>query len=148
METWRDTTSTPAQDDLDSLLTAAIDFAEQRLAEHGVLLPFAAAVSAGGEIDILALDPDENDQPEPEEVLADLVAAAQETASSGRAAAFVSDVLLEDDQDALRIEMEHREGVTFEIFLPYTRDAEALEITFGEMVATDGEARLWGVEQA
>jgi hypothetical protein len=142
MATWRDTTSSTAQDDLDGLLTAAIEFAEQNLVEHGGMYPFAVAVSEDGEIDILAFEPDEGEEPEPEDVLEELRAEARETAGSGRAAAFVTDVLLENESDALRIEMEHREGVTFEIFLPYTRD-EAQSISFGEMSAADGEAHVW-----
>ncbi|MCW2842625.1 MAG: hypothetical protein JWN22_541 [Nocardioides sp.] len=143
MASWRDTTSATAQDDLDALLNAAIEFAEQQLVEHGGMYPFAAAVSESGEIDILAFEPDEGEEPEPEDVLENLRVAARESARSGRAAAFVSDVLLEDDADALRIEMEHRDGVTFEIFLPYTSDAETQSIVFGEMAAADGEASIW-----
>lgn len=148
MASWRDTTSTAAQDDLDGLLNAVIPFAEQHLVEHGGLYPFAGALSAGGEIDILAFEPDEGEEPEVEDVLAQLHAAAGETAGSGRAAAFVTDVIVDNDGDgdaeALRIEMEHREGIAFEIFLPYTRDEAGSEVTFGEMTVADGEARLWG----
>jgi hypothetical protein len=142
MASWRDTTSTEAQDDLDGLLNAVIGFAEQTLLEHGGLSPFGASVATDGDIGIMAVDTGE-DGSDPEQTLADLRAAARKDA-----AAFVSAVLLEDDTEALRIEMEHREGVTFEIFLPYARDTSTQEVTFGEMNTTDGEARVWGAGAA
>lgn len=45
---WRDANPQPVQDDMDDLLDAALNLAEERLAQHGGFYPFSMAVDTSG----------------------------------------------------------------------------------------------------
>lgn len=69
MVSWRDTASPEAQSDLDSLLNAALPFAQQMLAEHGEFYPFAITLSGSGEQGVVAGDTVGSEHPSCDEVL-------------------------------------------------------------------------------
>lgn len=142
MTSWRDTTSHRAQDDLDGLLNAVLPFAEQTLAKYGEMFPFGAAVSAEGQIEMMAADPGQGDQPPSAEIVDLLYEAARESAGTLRAVAFVADVRIEGG-DAIRIELEHREGTSLALVIPYTRSRFRKTISLGQMSGGVGESRLW-----
>lgn len=142
MTSWRDTTSHRAQDDLDGLLNAVLPFAEQTLAKYGEMFPFGAAVSAEGQIEMMAADPGQGDQPPSAEIVDLLHEAARESAGTLRAVAFVADVRIERG-DAIRIELEHREGTSLALVIPYTRSRFSKTISLGQMSGGAGESRLW-----
>jgi hypothetical protein len=145
MVSWRDTASVAAQDDLDQMLNAVLPFAEQTLSRYGELLPFGAAVSSDGQVVLLAADPGLGEHPPSVAVLDTLYAGARASADTRRAVAFVADVRA-NGADALRLELEHRQGVTLVLVVPYTRSRFRRTITFGEMQGSPGRARVWGTE--
>lgn len=142
MTSWRDTTSEEAQNDLDELLNVVLPFAEQTLAKHGEMFPFGAAVSSVGHIEMMAADPGHGDQPPSAEILDLLYQGARESAATRRAVAFVADVRIESG-DAIRVELEHREGASLAIVVPYTRSRFRKTISLGVMSAGPGESRTW-----
>ncbi|HEY2313107.1 MAG TPA: hypothetical protein VGH96_05805 [Streptosporangiaceae bacterium] len=144
MESWRDTASTDAQADLDELFNAVLPLAEQHLARYGEFFPFGAALSADGQVKILGGDPGQGERPQSQAVLDVLYQGAREDGSAHRAAAFVADVLAEG-VDAVRVELEHREGNVLTILVPYSRSRLKRAITFGQMRVSAGQARVWGV---
>jgi hypothetical protein len=138
--TWRDTTSEHVQSDLDRLLNTALRFADEMLREHGVFYPYGAAITRGGEEQVFAADPGEEDDPNPSEVLTSLVNGMSEEAAELRAAALVSDVTSERT-DAVMIHLEHADSMAMTVLVPYRQTEEDLE--FDDLTATPTEALIW-----
>lgn len=109
-----------AQNDLDVLLNSVLPFAEQTLAKYGELFPFGAGVDVGGQVAMLAADSGLGEHPASNQVLDALYEGARAEAASHRAVAFVADVRA-NGSDAVRIELEHREGVALVLLIPYSR---------------------------
>lgn len=143
MSTWRDDASVMAQEDLDSLLGVALEFAQQRLTAHGEFFPYAAAVRTGGEIEMIAADPGLlGDRPPSQQVLEVCVAGVVAQRDEIRAAAIVADVCA-DDGDAIRIELEHAEGPVLTVLLPYAKKRLRKTIEYGALSASAGRAQIW-----
>jgi hypothetical protein len=128
MASWRDSASQQCQDDLDGLLNVALPFAQQMLAKGGEFYPFAAAVTAGGETRLTAPEPGQDDQPASATVLSSLFGALRQDRADLRAVAVCSDVRL-PDSDAVRVELEHRDGQTMAACCPTGRSGPAGEST-------------------
>jgi hypothetical protein len=144
---WRDQLSQGAQDDLDGLLDAVLPFGQQMLAEHGEFFPYGALVEADGQV-VMVATPEDSARPASSQVLEDLYRAAQQASGTTRAAAFVSDVRLPRSMfgDAIRVELEHREGVGLAVLLPYRRSSH--EVEYGDLSAQRGVQRVWIPGQA
>jgi hypothetical protein len=147
MTSWRETASQQAQDDLDTLLTLTLPFAQQQLAEHGEFFPFAAAVGADGIPTLISADPSLGEHPASVDVLNQLVGGLQEQAGNLRAAALVADVRA-GTSDAVRVELEHRDGQAIRALLPYKRKRLRRGIDYGELVAAPGSQRIWPGSEA
>lgn len=119
----------PPPDDLDLLLGAAIEAAARLLSTNGEFYPFAIAVDADGELVAPEIHP-EGDHPAAEDVLALLVGALR--AGEGlRAAVLCSDVRLADrDSDAIRLDLEPRDGDALTVLVPYA-EGPVLDDPFG-----------------
>ena len=120
MTSWRDSASGQSQDDLDGLLNVTLPFAQQMLAKSGEFYPFGAAVSADGGTRLLAGDPGQGEHPASPEVLYTLLAGLRQTRADLRAVAICSDVGLADT-DAVRVELEHRDGHAMAVLMPYKK---------------------------
>lgn len=143
MSSWRDGASPQAQSDLDGLLAAVLPLAEQTLGKHGELFPYAATVDNEGHEALVSADPSaDEDLPSSHDVLALLYEAAQNSAEALRAVSFVAAVRVADT-DAIRVELEHAEGIAMTVVIPYVRDAASEAITIGQPRATAGFARVW-----
>lgn len=141
MTSWRDTASPQAQADLDGLLNAVIQFAEKQLANAGEFYPFGAALSVEGQVTLLAVDPGLGERPESQAMLDALYQSARDVSARIRAAAIVADVRAEGT-DAVRIGLEHREGSVLEVLIPYDRDPLQRTVTFRQIRASAGQARV------
>ena len=130
-----------AESELEQLLNAVIPFAQQMLSKHGEFNPFAAAVSREGRLKFIGIPPHEQNK-----ITEDLIDRLRETliigASKGdyRATGICSDVsvAVTDDgekSDAVRISLEHLDGQSMNVFLPYRMDP-AGEIEYGEIFAS------------
>jgi hypothetical protein len=138
---WRDQVSPDAQDDVDGLLNAVLPFSEKMLADHGEFFPYGAAVSREGEMRMLSPWTGA-DRPPPDDLLDVLYEGVRAAASDTRAAAFVSDVRIgELDGDAVRVELEHREGVALVVLRPHRLSDGAVE--YGELILQSGASRIW-----
>lgn len=142
MTSWRDSASQGAQDDLDRLLDQSLPFAQDMLDKHGEFFPYAVAMSDAGEISLIAGDPGEGDQPTSVTVLEVLTEGLRAARDTNRAAALVSDVRLADS-DAVRVEMEHREGQSIVVLLPYRKKRLRRGVEYEPMRAGAGESRIW-----
>jgi hypothetical protein len=142
MVSWRDTASDEAQADLDGLLNAVLPFAEQTIAKYGELFPFGASVNTSGDLAMLAADPAIGEQPASNEVLQMLRQGVQRSLDTTRAVAFVVDVLVEGS-DAIRMEMEHREGTAIVVLAPYTHSRFNKSVTLGQMSVSAAPLQVW-----
>ena len=143
MTSWRDGVSQNAQDDLDELLHVVLPFAEKLLGKYGEFYPFGAAVSHVGECAVTGADPGPGENPPSAEVLTALYEGALASADGLCAVAFVADVWA-SGSDAVRVELEHRDGVAVLILMPYTRSRFRKTLSFKPMRVSPGEARIWG----
>ncbi|OOK66761.1 hypothetical protein BZL30_8421 [Mycobacterium kansasii] len=114
-----------AQADLDELVDAATGFALERVASAGEFLPFALAVSNGGERQAIAPNYPRGRELPIAEQIATQWRALTDLKDSLRAAAVAVNVrLTEANQDGIEISVEHREGVAIGLIFPYTRGAD------------------------
>jgi hypothetical protein len=139
---WRDEASPEAQDDLEGLLDAALPFAQQMLEKHGEFFPYAVALDEAGEVRMVAADPGLGERPLSTDVLDTLVAGLREERDRLRAAGLVSDVRLQQS-DAVRVELEHRDGHAIAVLLPYKTRRLRRGVEYGEMAAIAGVHQIW-----
>lgn len=142
MTSWRDSASPSAQDDLDDLLNLVLPHAEDLLRRRGEFFPFGATVSIDGVAALIGADPGLGRRPPPDRVLASLYRAVQGDAAALRAAAFVADVRI-GRSDAIRVELEHRDGVAPVVLVPYLPSKANKAVKLGLMSAVEGEPRVW-----
>jgi hypothetical protein len=144
MPSWRDTTPQAVQDDLDGVVTAALNAAQHLLTKNGEFFPFGITVSRSGEIGMTAADPGQGERPASLAVLDGLYAGAASRRDSYRAVGFVADVKA-NGGDAVRVEAEHRDGgPPLVVVMPYARKGLVKKaVTYGEMIAGPGERRIW-----
>jgi hypothetical protein len=142
MASWRDTASQVAQDDLDGLLDLTLPFAQEMLGTRGGFFPYGASVSIDGVTQLVAGDPGQGENPRSEDVISVIVNGFTSDRDGLRAVAVVTDVRL-TDYDAIRVELEHRDGQSIEVLLPYdnTRVGEGVE--FGALAAAPVPPRFW-----
>jgi hypothetical protein len=145
MTSWRDSMTPEGQADMDQLLDAALPFAQESLTKHGEFFPYAISLSDEGEIAVVMGHPGVGgEHPRSSDVLDFLYQALMAKRDSIRAAAVVSDVRLREPAgDAIRVEIEHREGAVIAVLLPYAKKRFGRGITFGELIATAGERHFW-----
>jgi hypothetical protein len=142
MASWRDLVSARAQGDLDGLLDAVLPFAVQSLERYGEMYPYGASISADGELRMEAAA-GSDERPATSELLSTLYAAARSSSRTNRAVAFVADVTVGGGGDAVRVELEHAEGLALVVVAPYSRDRSTGAVTLGQMSAARGETRIW-----
>jgi hypothetical protein len=127
---------------MDSLLNATLPFAQDQLAKRGNFVPFGAVVTVDGAITMLGGyvgDPKATSR----DLLELLVDGARQNSASYRAVAIVADGLIGGKQDAIRIDVEHRDGHAIASALPYTKRRFGRGIDYGELIAADGQRRIW-----
>lgn len=144
MSSWRDTASAQAQEDLDDLLNVVLGFAQQQLSAHGEFYPYAAAIRADGEAEMIAAQPDPNNEhPRSADVAAACLGALTDRRHRIRAAAIVTDVRVRDGGDAISVDLEHAEGRALTVLLPYTKMRLSKKIEFGQLRAQAGQRQIW-----
>lgn len=138
-----------SRDDMNALLTAAVDVATDRLTEEAEFAPFALAMQAD-DGEILHLEPDEEGEAldDAEQVRALLIGGLRKGAAEHRyrAVAIVSDVTLEDELGeavtaAIHVAIEHRDDDPVTCMVPYDLGDETVEL--GELVAEPGERQVF-----
>ena len=144
MPSWRETTPQAVQDDLDGVVSAALDTAEHLLVKNGEFFPFGMTVGDGGDVGMAGGDPGLGEAPASLAVLETLYAGAKGNRDAYRAVAFVADVAASGG-DAVRVEAEHRDGgPPLVVVMPYVRKGLVKKaVTFGQMTADAGERRIW-----
>lgn len=142
MASWRDSASTAAQGDLDRLLNEVVPYARAHLVPGAEMLPFGASLDDSGDLSMLAVAPGAQVPSGARAVLDLLYDDARDGSAHGRAFAFVADVRSGDDP-AIRVDLEHREGVALLVTLSYTHSRLRRRVVLGPMVVRTGTRRIW-----
>jgi hypothetical protein len=142
MASWRDSASEQVQTDLDGLLNTVLPHAQQQLEARGGFFPFGATVDGAGQVALAAAEPGKGERPDSQSVLDALYDGVRADRTNRRAAAFVADVLV-DGGDAIRIELEHAEGASMSVALPYSRSRIRKSVSYGQLEAGVGHPRVW-----
>lgn len=149
MVSWRDDASPQAQQDADTLLSTVLEVAGQRLATDGGFYPFGAAYTTAGDLVLLEGDPDLGDQPSTDDVLHSLHVGTEQRRDEYRSvalAADVTDAVTGEDRTGVRVEIEHREGTSLVLLVPYTRAPQGA-LAYGEMEGALNARRVWAVDR-
>jgi len=140
MSSWRDGVSEDVQAELDKAWLAAVTFAEQMLEREGAFHPYAVKLSEEGEMEMATVPAGAEDALQ---TLLDGLAAQR---NALRVGAVVAAVHLESIQsDAVRVDIEHREGVALTLVLPYTRKKLRKKVEWGETQSMLVGPRIWAV---
>jgi hypothetical protein len=142
---WRDSVSQSCQDDLDRLLREALPFAQQCLAKYGEFFPYGVSLANSGATGMVAAN-EGSEHPASTDLLTMLYDGLRGQSAELRGAAVVSDVRIKDpDGDAIKIEIEHREGVAMAVLLPYRAQKKMFgrDVVYSDMRAAPAERRIW-----
>jgi hypothetical protein len=145
MTSWRETTSEQAQDDLDRLADATIAAARNFLDRNGEFIPFPIAIKADGELALIGLQqPETTEIPLSQDVIDGIVDLFRDRRDSLRALAIGADVRIADeDIEAIEVRLEHREGVSLSVLVPYLRDSLDETYEYEEPRVQPGDPAIW-----
>lgn len=143
MTSWQEIPQ-PVQDDLDALVSSALDTAQGLLDRNGELFPFGVTVDPRGDVAVVHGDPGPGEQPLSQDVLDLLHDGARHERDGLRAMAFVADVRLADS-NAIRVELEHREhDEALVVLAPYRLTGLLRKrARFGDLGFLGGTRRVW-----
>ncbi len=131
-----------AQADLDRLLAAATQYAREKLAKHGNFFPFGAAIRTTGEVKLIATQSmiPADEVPDSADLSALCRSAMGRKRDHLRAAAVISAVRAEHE---IRIELEHHEGISLSVLLPYTRKRLVHSVSLGAPEVQQSAPQIW-----
>jgi hypothetical protein len=112
------------------------------LDKRGEYYPYGAAVTIDGQSELTAGDPDEGEHPASVDVLNTLLAGFRAKRDQLRAIALVADVRV-GDSDAVRVELEHRDGHAIAVLLPYKKKRFGRGIEYGQLQAGSATHQVW-----
>ncbi len=138
---WRDDISKDAQGDLDTVFSQAAMLAQTLLMRNREFFPFAATISTKGAVGLSTPLPDVA-APSVHDVIESIVAELKKGKAGKRAYAITALARTSDGEEAVRIELEHKEGVALVIGLPVVR-SDSGAISFGDMRALPGSRLVW-----
>jgi hypothetical protein len=130
---------------LDNLLNVLLPFAKQQLEKSNSFYPYAAQVENGQVIMVNVHLGEE--YPDSNLLIDQLDAIFSEAAESGKiqAAGICLDATISDvdrdKTDAIQIDLEHKNGESLRIYVPYVRKAD-WEIVYGELF-TQSKDLVW-----
>ncbi len=137
---------------LDDLLNALLSAAIEMLERGGSFLPFAYVTTTDEEIEEIPLILAE-DEVTAETALETLTTTLRLGVDSGRylAVGICADMEITDPRDGVHTDailamLEHREGTSVDVFLPYSTDEEG-KAALGELFAVPGEGTVFGAEE-
>jgi hypothetical protein len=135
-----------AKGEIEKLLQYLLPFAEEKLNRDGEFHPYAAMVTADGQLRTVPAAGGEH--PDVSDLLLALHQELRDRAAEGsiRASGIAADVTLTDPdsgetRDAVQVELDHAETEAVDIYVPYESAADG--IRFGELVAAAGSAPVF-----
>lgn len=133
------------QPELDRLLDSALALARQRLAAASDFEPFA--IFADSNSRVMAMDWDTaplGKHPEIQQILGAAVVALRHVRDDARCTALIVNTHLSKEKtDALEVRLEHCQGTSVVVFLPYKRAKFGNHVDFGDMKVYNGKQTVW-----
>lgn len=142
MTSWRDSTPDDVQTLFDGLFGLGLDAALDMLTKRKEFYPFGFE-ARGGEAVMVGSDPGLGDHPESQAVLDLLYEGGRSRRGDMDAVAYVCDVRLDSGSDAVRVDLEHRDGHTLQIVTPYRIKRIGRGVETGQMSVPSGVRRIW-----
>jgi hypothetical protein len=139
MSNWGDDLSESAKTEMDKVLTAAIAFAEKMLEGQGAFYPYAVKLTEAGETEMVTAPAGSED------ALTTLTETLVAQRFELKVGAVVAAVHLQSiESDAVRVDLEHRDGAALTLVRPYTRKKLRKKIAWGDMQSMVVDPRIWG----
>ncbi|MGC7346835.1 hypothetical protein [Mycobacteroides abscessus] len=142
---WRSIASPQAQDDVDKLFGDAIKFVAVELAHADDFAPFMMVISLAGEISVrrsaIATTPRDEAG-----VVRGLELPGDGDQLRARAAVLDVTALVPVAGDAIKIKIEHAEGIAIDMLVPYRIDSDGATINVQAANAARAELLLWTPE--
>jgi hypothetical protein len=139
MSNWGEDLSEKAKTEMDQVLSVAITFAEKMLQGQGAFYPYAVKLTDEGETEMVTAPAGSED------ALATLTEGLVAQRIELRVAAVVAAVHLQSlESDAVRVDLEHRDGAALTLIRPYTRKKLRKKIDWGEMQSMVVNPTIWG----
>ena len=137
------------QDDLNKVIGTALGVAAEQLETHGAFMPVGLVLTHDGDINLVAVAPnevagegEEESELDADDMVADLFEALTQQREQNRAAAVVCDIHLPDDStDAIHVMAEHHTGLSVSAVRPYRHAPGGWE--FGNPFLEAGEQTIW-----
>lgn len=127
---------------LDGLFGLSIDAAVEMLTKRKEFYPFGFE-AAGGEAVMVGGEPGLGDRPESQAVLDVLYEGSRGRRDAVDAVAYACDVRLESGSDAVRVDLEHRDGHALQMVTPYRLKKFGRGLETGQMSVSSGVRRIW-----
>jgi len=139
--------------DCEKLMNAVLPLAERMLSQFGEFYPYGGYMKPDGEITNVGAEDEDTEHPKSRDLLYVLRDSSSEMAAIGgcKATAIVFDVRVvppgtDEKSDAVQVCLEHADGYSAEIFLPYQIDQDG-RVTYGTMFAQEGKHDIFGKTQ-
>ncbi len=150
-EWWHEGLSEQAIQDVFDLVGAAVPFAQDQLGKNGSLAPYGVTTDLGGEIGqhMAYQDPNDDDEIDSAESVRMMTEGFRHKLESLRGTCIISDVRLTPSSgegvalDALRLHIEHTEGLSMLLLKPYEIDEQSQTVAFGETAVVPTPAQVW-----
>ncbi|MFW0774187.1 hypothetical protein ACLRGI_13555 [Paenarthrobacter nitroguajacolicus] len=150
-EWWHEGLSEQAIQDVFDLVGAAVPFAQDQLGKNGSLAPYGLTTDLTGEIGhhMAYQEPDEDDEIDSAESVLMMTEGFRQKLESLRGTCVISDVRLTPSNgegvglDALRLHIEHTEGLSMLLLKPYEIDEQSRAVAFGETAVIPTPAQVW-----
>ena len=139
---WRDTTSREAQNDLDLLLEDSVSAAADMLGRNGGFVPFMLVIGVAGDRAMRRSSWPGGSLTE-SEVRGRLELPGDADELRARAMVFDIDAVAPTPGDAIKVALEHRQGVSIDMVVPYRLGDATLDVDMDRADAAAAERRLW-----
>lgn len=145
MTSWRDIVPPVVLEDLDRLYSAALGAAVESIEKQGVLFPRALTLDVSGQLGFHVAEPEPSGHLTAIDAITVLDRSLFSIRDDLRATAFLMDITW-TDSDAVRVDLEHRDGGPAVIIRTPYRIRKRLRrrtITLGPAHESDDERRMW-----
>jgi hypothetical protein len=134
-----------ARSDLDALLAAALRIAQQHLSQAATFDPFVLVTGRDGRMLAAEIDRSElGKHPESEELARAATAQLAGLAASVRATALTLTARLSRERsDAIEVRLDHADGVSRLVLMPFKRPKFGGRIEYGETMTFRGAHDVW-----
>jgi hypothetical protein len=138
-----------AHPDLDRLLNSCLQFAQEALKKRKAFYPFAATIGTDGELKQHAVYSG-NDHPQPQTLIDEFTLVLKDLAQKGEAVATAicydsrvsTDGSSERKKDAIAVTLEHSNGESVLVFLPYNKKLLG-GFSYDPLIAQVGEHKFF-----